>query len=136
MWVHRNTAAIVSDGETAIFGECHLDPVRMAGNGLVHRVVEHLGEEVMQRLLIGAANIHARPTPHRLQPFQNLNVLGRVTIRLGRACLVRASGRGFARRGRRGGTGGGKQIIGLVRFARLAGGHELGTSWKENQSGL
>jgi topoisomerase-4 subunit B len=34
----------------------------------VHRVVDHLGEEVVQGLLVGAADIHAGPAPHRLQP--------------------------------------------------------------------
>ena len=46
----------------------------VAGDRLVHGVVEHLGEEVMQGLLVGAADIHAGAPAHRLQPFQHLDV--------------------------------------------------------------
>ncbi len=56
----------------------------MAGDRLVHGVVEDLGREVVKRGLVGAADIHARPAPDRLQPFQNLDILRRVAaIRLG-----------------------------------------------------
>ena len=48
--------------------------VGVAGERLVHRVVDHLGEEMMQRLLVGAADIHAGPAAHRLEPLQHLDV--------------------------------------------------------------
>ena len=62
---------------------------------LVHRIVEDLGRQVMQRRLIRAADIHARPAAHGLEPFQNLDVLGGV------AGLARrpARGGGAATRG-------------------------------------
>src|SRR5262245_49762215 len=34
---------------------------------------------MMQRLLIGAADIHARPAAHRLEPFEHLDVTRRVS---------------------------------------------------------
>ncbi len=40
---------------------------------LVHRVVDHLGEQVVERLLVGAADIHARPAADRFQTLQNLD---------------------------------------------------------------
>ena len=57
--------------------ERDLDPGGMAGDRLVHAVVEHLGGEVMQRALVGAADIHARPAPDRLQPLEHLDRTGR-----------------------------------------------------------
>ncbi len=39
----------------------------VAGQRLVHAVVDHFRKQVMQRLLIGAADIHAGTAPHRLQ---------------------------------------------------------------------
>jgi hypothetical protein len=42
------------------------------------RIVDHFGEQVMQRLFVGAADIHARAAAHRLEPFQDLDVLGRI----------------------------------------------------------
>ena len=75
MRVDRNAAAIVGDGDKAVGCKLDLDPVGVAGQRLVHRIVDHLGEQVMQSLLVGAADIHARPPAHRLEPFQHLDVL-------------------------------------------------------------
>ena len=55
-------------------------PVGVAGHRLVHGVVEHLGEEVVHRLLVGAADIHAGPPAHRLQPLQHLDVGGGIGV--------------------------------------------------------
>jgi hypothetical protein len=33
----------------------------------------------MQRLFVGAADIHAGPPPHRLETFENFDMLGRIT---------------------------------------------------------
>jgi DnaJ like chaperone protein len=46
----------------------------VAGDGLVHGVVEDFGEQVVQGPLVGAADIHARPLADRLQAFQHLDV--------------------------------------------------------------
>ena len=51
----------------------------MASQRLVHRVVDDLREQMMQRLFVGAADIHAWPPPNRLEPFQHLDIPGRVT---------------------------------------------------------
>ncbi len=56
--------------------ELDLDAGGVAGDRLVHGVVEHLGEEMVQRLLVGAADIHAGPAADRLQPLQHLDVGG------------------------------------------------------------
>ena len=60
--------------------ELHLDPGGVAGHRLVHGVVDHLGEQVVQRLLVGAADVHARPTPHRLEAFEDLDVGGGIAV--------------------------------------------------------
>ena len=66
----------------------------MAGDGLVHGVVEHFGEEVVQRALVGAADVHARPLAHRLEAFQYLDVLGGIARRLLAPATGAGSGRG------------------------------------------
>ena len=63
----------------------------MAGERLVHRVVDDLREQVMQRLLVGAADIHAGAAAHRLQPFQHLDVARRVGLAAAGAGLPRAA---------------------------------------------
>ena len=78
MPIDRDAAAIVGDGDEAADLHLDFDPVGVTGQRLVHGVVDHFGEQVMQRLLVGAADIHAGPPAHRLEPFQNLDVLGGV----------------------------------------------------------
>ena len=76
--VDRDAAAVVGDGHEAVGLELDLDPGGVAGDRLVHRIVDDLGEEVVQGLLVGAADIHAGPAADRLQPLQHLDVGGRI----------------------------------------------------------
>ena len=85
MRIDRDAAAVVGHGEEAVVLELHLDTVGMAGHRLVHGVVEHLGEEVVHRLLVGAADIHAGPPAHGLQPLQHLDVGGGIGLLADRA---------------------------------------------------
>ena len=74
MRIDRNAAAIVGDGQKSVGSQFHLDEGGMPRQCLVHRVVDHLGEQMMQRLLVGAADIHAGPAPYRLEPFEHLDI--------------------------------------------------------------
>ena len=78
--VDRDAAAIVAHGDSVGGGELELDARGVARHGLVHGVVQHLGHEVVQRALVGPADIHARPPPHRLQPLQHLDVVRRIAL--------------------------------------------------------
>jgi hypothetical protein len=60
MRIDRDAAAVVGDGEVSRRRPArHLDEGGVAGHRLVHRIVDDLGEQVMQRVLVGAADIHA-----------------------------------------------------------------------------
>jgi len=81
MRVDGDAAAVIGDGQHAIGIELHVDPIGVSGHRFVHGIVDPLGEEVMHGLVVGAADIHARPTPDRLQPLQDLDIgrrIGRV----------------------------------------------------------
>ncbi len=78
MGVDRDAPSVVAHRQRAVGVQYHVDHLGVAGHGLVHGVVQHLGEQVVQRPLVGAADIHARPSAHRLQALQDLDVLGRV----------------------------------------------------------
>ena len=78
MLFDRDAAAIIGDGNEAVLAQMHLDARCMAADGLVHRVVDDFGKQVMQRIGIGAANIHAGATTHRLKSFQDLDIGGRI----------------------------------------------------------
>ena len=75
MRIDRDAAAVVGDGDEAVGLHLDLDAVGMAGERLVHGIVDHLGEQVVQRLLVGAADIHAGAAAHRFEPLEHLNVL-------------------------------------------------------------
>ena len=78
-----------------------LDAGGVARHRLVHGVVEHLGEEVVQSLLVGAADIHAGPPAHRLEPLEHLDVGGSIGI-VGRSPSIPL---------RLGGLGGGNRLL-------------------------
>ena len=80
MGIDGNAAAVVGHGEKTVHAEFHLDPGGMSRDGLVHGVVDHLGEEVVQRALVGATDIHAGPAPHGLEAFQHLDIGSRVAV--------------------------------------------------------
>ena len=61
MRIDRNAAAVIGHGDEAVLVELDLDEIGVAVQHLVHGVVDRLGEDVMQRLLVGAADIHAGP---------------------------------------------------------------------------
>ena len=76
MRVNRDPAPVVGDGQKSVRGQLDLDEAGVAGQRLVHRVVDDFRKQVMQRLFIGAADIHARPPSYRFQAFEDLNIAG------------------------------------------------------------
>ena len=80
MRVDRDAAAVVAHGDPVAGAELDLDAGGVAGDRLVHRIVEDLGHEVVQSALVGAADIHAGPAADRLQPFEDLDVLGGIAV--------------------------------------------------------
>ncbi len=96
MRIDGDAAAIVGDGEEAVGLERDLDAARVARHRLVHGVVEHLGEEVMHRLLVGAADIHAGTPAHGLEPLQHLDVGGGVAVLAAAPARLRLGGFGGA----------------------------------------
>ena len=77
-----------------------LDAARMPGHRFVHGVIQHLGKEVMHRLLVSASDIHAGTPAHGLQAFQHLDVgSGIGVVSPGAAAALRAFPRGRFDRG-------------------------------------
>ena len=50
-----------------------LDPRCMSCDCFIHRIVDHFGGKVMQRALVGPADIHAGTPPDGLEPLQHLD---------------------------------------------------------------
>ena len=85
MRVDRDAAAVVDDGQAVAGLERDLDAAGVAGDRLVHRIVDDLGGEVVEGARVGAADVHAGAAADRLEPFEHLD----------RACVI-AVGRGAA----------------------------------------
>ncbi len=103
--IDRHAAAVVGDAQIAALLERDLDECGVAGDRFVHRIVDHFGEQMMERVGIGPAHIHARPPAHRLEPLEHFDRGGGVTRFVRRAiAAVRfaVDGRGLAAAGRRG----------------------------------
>ena len=80
MRIDRDAAAIVGDGQIAVLAVVNIDPGGVAGHRLVHGIVDDLGEEMMQRLLVGAADIHAGTAADGLEAFEHLDVGGGILL--------------------------------------------------------
>ena len=83
MRVDRHAAAVVADREREVGVELDLDAVGVAGDRLVHGVVEDFGDEVVQRPFVGAADVHAGALAYRLEAFEHLDGAGVVGARCG-----------------------------------------------------
>src|SRR5262249_44675938 len=81
--VDGNAAAVVDDGDRpAVVLEPHLDAVGVAVDDLVDAVVDYLPEKVVVAARIGAADVHRRPLADRVEPLEDLDVLGGVSRHL------------------------------------------------------
>ena len=99
--IDGNPAPVVGYADEAVGLHLDLDETRMSVEGLIHGIIDHLREQVMQRLFVGAPDIHARTPAHRLEAFEHLDVAGGVAS-LGRArgpASARDLARETARRG-------------------------------------
>jgi hypothetical protein len=82
---HGDARAVVDDRDRVIGMERDVDPRCAAGQRLVHGVVDHLIDEVVQAAHAGGADVHAGPLANRLEPLEDRDVLGVVA---GRAALL------------------------------------------------
>jgi len=94
MRIDRDAATVVTDYNPVARGELDLDSRGIAGDGLVHSIVEHFGGEVMQPAFVGAADIHAGAAAHRLEPFENLDILCGIAVSGSRDRRVEKVGHG------------------------------------------
>ena len=119
MWIHGDAPAVVGHRNPPVGGDLHVHGVAMPGHGLVHRVVQYFDDHVLQPGQAGAADVHPRPHPHRLQPLQHGDVGGVVGVpRFGirRRGIGGPLGGGPGFRGRRGGRRFGRRVRSGRRF--------------------
>ena len=83
VWVDRDATTVVAHGERTVGFETDLDPAGVAGDRLVHGVVEQFRGQMVQGMLVGAADEHAGSAADRLEALQDLDVRGGVLFRGG-----------------------------------------------------
>ena len=83
MRINRNAAAVVGHRNRAIDVNRHLDPLAVAGEMLVDRIVQHLENAVVQAAFIGVADVHARTLSNSFQTLQFVDLGGTVLL----ACI-------------------------------------------------
>ena len=124
----RDAAAIVLDADRAVGVEGDQDPVAMAGQRLVDRIVGDLEHHVVEaRAVVGVADIHSGPLADRVEAFQHLDGIGAVAVFIGGVCHATAYREsGAETQGKRPFSTGG---------ARLASGANAGADSDQNSSG-
>src|SRR6187200_570593 len=80
MRVDGDAAAVVTDSDPVAGAELYLDAGGVTRDRLVHRIVENLGDQVVETAFVRAPDIHAGAAANRLQPFQNLDIFGGVVV--------------------------------------------------------
>jgi len=74
--VHRHAAAVVADRERTVLIEHHVNAPGVAGDGLVHGVVDDF---LRQMIRPGGVGVHPRALTHRFEPGQDFNGRGIVS---------------------------------------------------------
>ncbi len=83
----RDAAAIVLDRDRAVRVQGDQNPVAMAGQSLVDRIVRDLEHHVVEaRAVVRVADIHARPLADRVEALQHLDGIGAVGVFIGGVC--------------------------------------------------
>ena len=80
-----NTAAVVGDGQAVVPAKLDFDAVGMARDSLVHAIVDDFGGKVMERSVIGAADVHAGPSAHGFQALEDLDRGSVIAVGRGRS---------------------------------------------------
>jgi hypothetical protein len=82
MDVDRDAAPVVQAGDRAVVVQRNQDLAAVADQGLVHRVVDDLVDQLVEPAQTRVADVHRRPFPHVLESFEHLDLLGPVTALL------------------------------------------------------
>ena len=109
--IDRNAAAVVDDRHRVVDVDRDVDLVAEPGERLVDRVVDDFVDEMVQPRDAGRADVHGGALAHRLEPFEDLDLVGAVFVGTG----------AVARRGRRRRDGFGRLLF--VVFVQL--GHSV-----------
>ena len=87
MRIDRHAAAVIDDAQISAFLQGDFDEGGVAGDRFIHRIVDHFSEKVMQRIRIGAADVHSGTSANGLQPLEHFDRSSVIGGFAGRAVL-------------------------------------------------
>ena len=73
--INGNTAPVIHNGNGVVRVDFYGNLVTEACKRFIHGVIYNFINQMMQTLCAGGADIHTGALSHRLQPFQNLNLI-------------------------------------------------------------
>ena len=73
--IGRYAPAVVLDGTCTVGGQLDIDAIGKARDSLVHGIVEDLGEEMVEAVLVRAADVHGRTPPDGIKTFEDLDIV-------------------------------------------------------------
>src|SRR6185503_38998 len=82
MNIYWNAAAVINDRDRVILIDSDFDLRAKAGHSLIHRVIDHLIDQMMKSAREGVTDIHGRPSTNRFHTLKNLDVRGVVIMTL------------------------------------------------------
>ena len=71
--IGRDAAPVVAHRDMAVFVQLDLDPGGVACDRFVHRIVDDLGDHMVQGAVVLATDIHAGAQAHVFHVFEHLN---------------------------------------------------------------
>ncbi len=80
MHIDRDAAAVVLDRNAIVAQDDDIDLGAKSRQRLVDRVVDDLGDQVMQAALGGVADVHPGALANRFETFENLDLLRAVAV--------------------------------------------------------
>ena len=81
MHAHGNAASTVLNSQAPIREERHDDLIIEAGEMLVHGIVHHLPDAVVERIaVVRVTEVHPWPNSDCLEPFEELDVVRSVGV--------------------------------------------------------
>jgi hypothetical protein len=82
--VHRDAAAVVDDGDRVVGVDGAVDARRVAGEGLVDRVVDDLIDQMMQAHVARGTDVHGRAQADGREAFEHRNIFAGIASAGGR----------------------------------------------------
>ena len=77
MNINRHTTAVIRDTHITVRFHNDLDGVAVPGQGLIHRIVDHFKNHVVQTgAIIRITDVHTRAFTYRIKPLQDLDAGG------------------------------------------------------------